>query len=116
MAGGACAEPQRKTAPRDERSRGAHAAPRGHQCLAGRIAGHGRVGRGSQRVKDGLVADDASATAGEPVCGGVEHARNQRPIQGGRATCHQACLDQGGAIQRARGAADCRGESVSDGA
>ena len=112
----ACTQPQGKAATRDERAGGTHASPRCHKHSARRVAGHGCVGGGLQRVQYGLVSDDAAAAAREPARRGVEHAGYQGPVQRGSSAGHQASLDQSGAIQWARSSADRGRESVSHGA
>jgi len=109
-------QPQRKATTRHERAGGTHAAPRRHEHAARRVAGHGCVGGGLQRVQDGLVSDDAASAAREPACGGVEHAADQWPVQRGRSAGYQASFDQSGSVQRAGSSADRRRESVSHGA
>jgi hypothetical protein len=115
VSGGSRPKPQCKSATRDERSSGSHAAPGGQKGFTECVTGHAGIGRRPQRVEDCLIADHAPASACEPPRSGIEHASNHPPVHRGVAACSQAGFYQRSPIQWPGRAADCSREAVPNG-
>jgi len=111
----AISESQGKAAPRDERSGRSHATPRGAKDVADTLTGESGIGSRAKRIEDGFVGDHASPAPRQAVCGGVEHAADQRPVQRGLAASHETGFDQSRPVQWPGRATDRGRKSVPDG-